>query len=65
MGNFWTHLAAFLFGAICFYWIKDNYAKPDIITDVDVELQVKKNKLFNTKKKRKIFNIFRKKENKV
>ena len=65
MGNFWTHLVCFLLGAIAMYWIKDNYAKPDILTDVDVGLTVKKNRLFNNKEKRKVFNFLRKKENKV
>ena len=47
----------FLAGAIAMYWIKDNFAKPDNQTNIDVDLKVKKNKLFNrkTKIRRKLF----------
>ena len=54
-----------LVGFIGGYITKDQFMKPDILTDVDVDLTVKKNRLFNTREKRKIYNIFRKKENKV
>ena len=56
---------ALVVGVFIGYLIKDNLTKPDISTEIDVDLQVKKNKLFNKKEKRKVFNIFRKKDNKV
>ena len=59
----WACLVSILFGFIAGYLVSDNYAKSDI--EINADLDVKKNKLFNTKKKRKVFNILRKKENKV
>ena len=53
-------LAGFIGG----YYIKDNVSEPDEQTNIDVDLTVKKNKLFNskTKVKRKLFNFGQKKK---
>lgn len=61
MGNIYTHIVCLLAGALIMYWLKDNLAKPDN----QVNISLKKNKLFNKKEKRKVFNVFRKKDNKV
>lgn len=56
MTDFWTHLAAFLFGVVAGYYIKDNLAKPD--NPVNVDLTVKKNRL-NSDNKKSIFKRWR------
>ena len=65
MKNFWKFLSFVLFGWIAGMIFKDNVGKPDEQINVDLSLDVKRNKLFNTKEKRKVFNFLRKKENKV
>ena len=63
MKNFWKFLSFILFGWIIGYLVSDNYSKPD--NEVNIDLDIKRNKLFNKKEKRKVFNFLRKKENKV
>ena len=48
---------ALVVGAFGGYYLKDNVSKPDISTEIDVDLQVKKNKLFNDESK--IKNLFK------
>lgn len=47
MKNFWKFISFMLFGWVVGYFVKDNYSKPDIQTNVDVKLAVKKNRLGN------------------
>ena len=56
MKSFWKFLSFFLFGWIVAYFVKDNVGKPD--EQINIDLEIKKNKLFNKrdKSKRKIFN---------
>lgn len=43
----WSIAISLVVGAFGGYFVKDNYTKPDIQTNVDVDLTVKKNKLGN------------------
>ena len=47
MGNIYTHIICLLAGALIMYWLKDNFAKPDIQNDIDVNVKLKNNRLEN------------------
>jgi len=45
----WSIIVGLLVGLAIGYFLKDNYTKPD--NQINVDLEVKKNRLFNRKKK--------------